>query len=255
MSEKAGKATEIDAEAVKGLQPVAFADAGGSLSPEKASQALYTKLCEAKFSRDFWLSLSVEQMLRFDYKQYEEGSGITTGGAKGAEAPVRYGIASILLTIEDVVGNLQGSVDGDGDDDDVDNDDGGAAAATTGTASPATATKTLIASCVDFCARRSLDFVLVMTMVLGDDGTPQRQLLAVAPSSSAISISALSEHCNSGGVELAMIDSEVARLVGSGGKAEKGEGGEAEAIARSIVDGRNSRKKVAPAVAAFVRSL
>ena len=176
-------------------------------------------------------------MLRFDYKQYEERTG---------ESVTRYGIASVLLTIEDVVASL-------GRAENVERIAGAAAATAQTKTTAATCANTMLRNCVEFCEKRSLDFLLVMTMVLGDgsDGVAHRQLLGVDASGNGSAsadpsafLDALVGHCVSSGVELSPIASEAAKAV---------EESRTPAFARAIVDGRNSRKKIAPAVATFLR--
>ncbi len=88
---RAGKVTPRDVAAVEALM--------GRVLGGPSKEELYKTLSAAKFDREWWRSLDVEDALGLDYKSFV--------AATQTRPPVRYGMASVLVPLEDIVGKAR----------------------------------------------------------------------------------------------------------------------------------------------------
>ncbi|GAB5032897.1 inorganic pyrophosphatase exopolyphosphatase [Nannochloropsis oceanica] len=90
LDERAGKVTPRDEKAARALMEIVAGREGGIGG---GKEALYKQLSGAKFDREWWRSLEVEEVLGLDYKSFK--------ACTQSCISLRYGMSSILLPLED----------------------------------------------------------------------------------------------------------------------------------------------------------
>lgn len=90
--------------------------------PQSSQIAMFEALRDAKFDTNFWQQLSVQDALRYDYKQFVPRVSVKTHGGEsgvksGADHPqasprqqLEFGMSSVLCRLETLVGKQGGSI-------------------------------------------------------------------------------------------------------------------------------------------------
>jgi exopolyphosphatase len=97
MDPKMGKAT---AEDIAALGVLSAARRAAGVPDVDATGSLFDRLARAKTDAAFWQSLSVEQTLQYDLKQYNSARGECDESGALATPPPPYAIASALVSID-----------------------------------------------------------------------------------------------------------------------------------------------------------
>lgn len=114
--------TESDKNNRKHVEQTQVCLSGYSPDPQSSPIAMFEALRDAKFDARFWQQLSVQDALRYDYKQFVPRFSVKThGGERGVKSgtdhpqasppqQLEFGMSSVLCRLETLVGKQGGSV-------------------------------------------------------------------------------------------------------------------------------------------------